>query len=81
MRLHTNDTFWEALHRIIPNLPTKYVTKCVITVTACDAVVVDLTMFALDGAGKPMRQEIDGEMGLAVETRRFRIVPDEEPAA
>ena len=79
--MHTDSTFWEALRRIVPNIPEHDVTKCVITVTPCDGVMVDITMFARDGAGKPMRQEIDGEMGLAVATRRFRIVPDEEPAA
>ena len=80
MSMHTDSTFWPALRRIVPNLPEDGVTKCVITVTPCDGVMVDLTMYARDGAGKPIRQEIDGELGYAIETRRFRIVPDEDPA-
>lgn len=79
--MHTDSTFWEALRRVVPNIPEKDVTKCVITVTPCDGVLIDLTMYARDEAGKPAIQEIEGELGLAIGTRRFRIVPDEEPAA
>jgi len=79
MSVHTDQTFWPALRRIIPNLPEHHVTKCLIVVEPGQHVKALLTVLAVDEAGNP---KIDGEgddARLITETRRFRIVPDEDP--
>lgn len=83
MIAHSCFSFYPALRGIVPNLPADHVTKCVITVdvNASPDVIIELTMFAMDEAGNPLIEGIGQDQRIRTETKRFRIVPDEEGQA
>ena len=81
MSVHTCATFWEALRKIVPNLPAHDVTRCVITIdpsTSPDP-LVGLTILARDDEGR-IYLDLEGTaeaQRIASDCKWFKIVPIE----